>query len=75
MSPTPLELPDREAIRGWRLHPVAAKILLTLMLAGIVASAWLPADWAQLKAGLQFIGAFAAGMLVSRQAAIWQRIR
>ena len=75
MTPTPLEQDSREQLRGWRIHPTATKTLLVLTLAGVAGLAWLPEDLGALRSALQFVGAFAAGMLVSRDAAIWQRIR
>ena len=75
MTPTPLEVDGREQLRGWRLHPTATKGLLAMTLAGVTGSAWLPEGLTALRSALQFLGAFAAGMLVSRDAAIWQRIR
>lgn len=64
----------RVVLRGWRPHPVAARIMLLLMLVGLSVSHWLPDDFGMLKTTLQLIGAFSTGVLVSKEMAIWQKI-
>lgn len=62
----------RVQLTGWRLHPKAALILLGLSWCVALASA-LPQAWTAIRAALEIVGAFAAGMLVAKEAAIWQR--
>lgn len=64
----------REALSGWRHHPRASRFLLTMVVLGLVAGAWLPKSWEAVRIARFIIGVFSAGMLASRDAAIWQRI-
>lgn len=62
----------REALAGWHLYPRAGWTLLALNLL-VPAAAWLPVDWAGLRAFLMPLGCFAGGMLIASRGAIWQR--
>lgn len=62
----------RERLAGWRLYPRCAGVLLALNLL-VPASAWLPADWAGVRAIFHILGCFAGGMLIAAAGAIWQR--
>lgn len=63
----------RTALRGWSLHPRATAILLVVLLAGVLATAWLPRDWSLARMLALYLVAFPAGMLVAGRAAIWQQ--
>lgn len=69
----PGERNERQALSDWRLHPKAARILLALLVVGVGGMAWVPKDWVVLRAAMQVLGLFAAGMMAARDAAIWQR--
>lgn len=65
-------LNPRERLAGWRLYPRCAWVLLALNLL-VPASAWVPADWAGVRAIFGVLGCFAGGMLIGAAGAIWQR--
>jgi len=63
----------REPLTGWRHHPDAVGILLGALLVGVGGMTLVPADYPALRTVMQLFGMLAAGMLASKDAAVWQR--